>query len=161
MNKTTRRSYRTPEEAFAARTERQGECLVWTGTTAGSGYGVFRAGGRLQRVHRWAWEQHFGPIPDGKILDHTCWNRACCNVEHLRIADDKLNNENRSGSNKNSKSGVRGVHWHARDKHWVVTAKHQRKTYHGGCFDSLAEAEQAAIDLRNRLFTYNNADRAA
>jgi hypothetical protein len=43
----------------------------------------------------------------------------------------------------------------------MVTARHNGKTYYGGVFplDQLAEAEEAAIALRNRLFTHNDLDR--
>lgn len=34
--------------------------------------------------HRWVWERHRGPIPEGYEIDHLCLNRGCCNVEHLQ-----------------------------------------------------------------------------
>jgi hypothetical protein len=43
----------------------------------------------------------------------------------------------------------------------MVGVKHHGRVHHGGRFpvDRLAEAEKAAVDLRNRLFTNNRADR--
>ena len=41
----------------------------------------------------------------------------------------------------------------------VFRPKHNRKQYYGGYFDTIAEAEAAAIALHNRLFTHNDADR--
>lgn len=53
--------------------------------------GYFRkrmwVGGTLRAMmyHRYVWEQEHGPIPPGYEVDHTCKNRACCNVEHLQL----------------------------------------------------------------------------
>ncbi len=59
---------------------------MWTGKTNGRGYGVVR-GGRSDRkhsyVHRWAYEQTVGPIPDGYEIDHTCFTKLCVNPDHL------------------------------------------------------------------------------
>ncbi|WP_238837404.1 HNH endonuclease signature motif containing protein [Xylella fastidiosa] len=33
--------------------------------------------------HRWVWEQHKGPIPDGYEIDHICFKRGYCTVEHI------------------------------------------------------------------------------
>lgn len=38
-------------------------------------------------------------------------------------------------------------------------AMHHGRTYHGGYFHDLADAERAAIALRNSLFTHNDTDR--
>jgi hypothetical protein len=42
---------------------------------------------------------------------------------------------------------------------WDAKAKHNGKVYSNGYFDDPAEANLAAIELRNRLFTHNDADR--
>jgi hypothetical protein len=35
-------------------------------------------------AHRAAYQHFNGPIPEGKVIDHKCFNRACINPEHLR-----------------------------------------------------------------------------
>lgn len=35
--------------------------------------------------HRAVWQHHNGPIPEGFDLDHICMNRACFNLDHLRL----------------------------------------------------------------------------
>lgn len=75
--------YMSPSERLALRTERQGDCLVWTGALVGNGYAQFSVDGRHTYVHRWAWEALNGPIPEGLELDHLCRNRACVEPNHL------------------------------------------------------------------------------
>ena len=59
-------------------------CIVWTGGTS-RGYGKVRWQGKLLQAHRLVWESVNGPIPSGLVIDHLCRNRACCNVDHLRV----------------------------------------------------------------------------
>src|SRR5690625_2170271 len=68
--------YNTPEESFEARTEWQGDCLIWTGLQDKYGYGLISVGnGKNQYVHRYAWEQKCGPIEEGRVIDHKeCYN---------------------------------------------------------------------------------------
>lgn len=40
-------------------------------------------GGRTHYVHRYLYEQYYGPIPDGMELDHLCRNRACVRPDHM------------------------------------------------------------------------------
>lgn len=165
MEKTTkakRQMFNSPVESFAARTERQGSCLIWTGAIRPNGYGVIWDGQRVVRAHRWAYEQANGPILNGGEIDHICGNRACCEVTHLRVTNRKQNMENLIRANANSETGVRGVHRNTRGgKPWRVRVKHNYREYNGGYFDTVEEAEAAAIELRNKLFTHNNADRQA
>lgn len=72
-------------QRFAAKTRREGECVVWTGARSSDGYGLFWADGTMVLAHRWAYEQARGPIPARLVLDHipTCRNRPCVRVTHL------------------------------------------------------------------------------
>lgn len=83
----TGRPRRPIEERFAERTTPGDKgCLIWTGWVDADGYGEISLGGkkgRTVRVHRWAYEQAVGPIPEGLVIDHLCRVRACVNPEHL------------------------------------------------------------------------------
>lgn len=151
-------NYSSREEAFLARqVAAGGGCINWTGAKTAEGYGRMRGEGETVRAHRYAWSRVWGPIPDGMVIDHVCGNPACVNVEHLRMATPKQNSEHRVRE-PIAKSGFRGVHA-MRDK-WQVTVKHNGKKYRGGTFLTPTEANDAAVALRNKLFTHNDRDRA-
>src|SRR5699024_2650061 len=99
-----------PEERFLARTERRGECLIWTGTRNPEGYGYMAVRGETVGAHRYAWEREHGPIPDGMVIDHRyhC-DKACCEVSHLREATNAQNVRHTNGPSSRSKTGIRGV----------------------------------------------------
>lgn len=68
-------------------------CWEWTGWIHPKGYGVLPMGGKSKKVraHRFSWEVHFGPIPDGMDVLHRCDNRKCCYPDHLFLGDDAAN----------------------------------------------------------------------
>jgi hypothetical protein len=41
--------------------------------------------GKRRLVHRMAWIDKHGPIPEGQEVRHKCDNRLCCNVDHLEL----------------------------------------------------------------------------
>lgn len=113
----------------------------------------------IRQAHRVAYAVEVGPIPDGAMIDHRCHTKRCVNPQHLQIADNTANQQNRAGSQTNSRSGVRGVHWFAAGSRWRVQVKAGGRVHSGGLFADLEEAERAAVALRNRLMTNNLADR--
>lgn len=156
------RRYDTAEERFAARTApADNGCILWTGADCPQGYGKMNVDGRNEYAHRYAWTRVHGPIPDGMQVDHTCHNRLCCNVDHLRLASNKQNQEHRSGPQRNNRSsGIRGVTLHKPTGKWVVQVGHNGIHLYCGIFEDIHEAERIAIEVRNELFTHNDIDRA-
>ena len=147
--------FNDPEESFASRTEANPDgCLVWTGNLGSNGYGRISVNGKRVKAHRYAWERVNGPIPDGLLIDHICFNRACVNVEHLRLATRAQNAENRSGAVTGSTSGVRGVYLDQRTGKWYVQVRPGGKSYYGGWHDSLEDAAEDARQMRARLMTH-------
>lgn len=144
------RQFNDPEEAFAARTEWQGDCLVWLGETTKTGYGRMYVHGVRQGAHRYAWERSNGKIPEGLTVDHTCYNPSCVNVQHLRLGTYGQNNSNMSGPIWSSSSGVRNVHKYE-DK-WRVNVMKDGKSNYFGVFDTIEEAAVVAEKARKDLF---------
>lgn len=60
-------------------------CRIWTGCLTRDGYGKLFINGSAQLLHRVVFEEEHGPIPSGFDVDHTCWNRGCCSLDHLRL----------------------------------------------------------------------------
>lgn len=91
---------------FTAKIEvRPNGCHIWTGKLSENGYGYFWFEGKSRLVHRFAYEQFIGPIPDGHDVDHQCHNldpncpggvcghRACVNYldGHLEAVTELTN----------------------------------------------------------------------
>ena len=143
--------FNTPEESFLARVEWQGDCLIWTGGKSHKGYGQITVSGKPTPAHRYAWQRTNGPIPPGQILDHTCHNRDCVHVDHLRLATFQQNSANRSGpENVSSKSGLRNVYQHGSG--WAVKVGKNGKRHYFGTYISLDRAKQVAEKARQQLF---------
>lgn len=66
-------------------------CWLWTGGGGGAGYGRFSASRTMVMAHRFSYEAHVGPIPDGLQIDHLCRVRACVNPSHLEPVDARTN----------------------------------------------------------------------
>ena len=149
-------AYKTPAEALANRVRREGGCLVWTGSIIWNGYGMLRDnthGGKSRPAHRVAWEVANGPIPDGMVVDHLCYNRACVDVSHLRLTTSSGNAQNRKGAQPSSISGVRNVSQKANGS-FVVSMRVGGVSHYGGVFYSIEEATAKAEEMRKHLMPY-------
>lgn len=70
-------------------------CWVWTGARNRGGYGVIGNGRRSDGtilVHRAAWLEWRGPIPEGMVVCHRCDNPPCFNPDHLFLGTYADNN---------------------------------------------------------------------
>lgn len=153
------RRYKTPEEAFAARTEWRGECLVWTGGLNTNGYGQINVLGKAVLAHRYSYEKEQGAITIGQVIDHLCHNKACVNYLHLRAVPQQMNMENLSGPYVTGTSGFRGVTWDKQHQKWRSHTQHSGRKIHGRRFTDIEDANLHAIELRNLHHTGNYKDR--
>ena len=137
-----------PAVALTNRSTRVGECLLWDGKLDTHGYGVMVIKNKMRRVHRVAFELAKGPIPEGLVIDHLCFNRHCVNPDHLRAVTNQMNTLRRRGANQNNKgTGLRNVYVN-RSGSYFVSLTADGKRYYGGTFTSLEDANAAAVQLR-------------
>ena len=82
--------------------QRDDGCWHWIAGSNGKGYGCWaeptgeidgKGNLRYRKLlpHRVTYERLVGPIPRGKVLDHLCRNRRCCNPAHLEPKTNRAN----------------------------------------------------------------------
>lgn len=148
----------TLEERFWAKVDKTETCWLWTASLTSVGYGQININKRPIGAHRVALELTGSQIPEGMQVDHMCHVRRCVRPDHLQIVSHQVNQENRTGATRANLTGIRGVGWHQKSGKWRVFAASKGKYHHGGMFTNLADAEAAAISLRNRIMSNNLAD---
>ena len=141
-----------PEEAFEARTELQGGCLIWTGSKDSHGYGQLQVFGKLMPAHRYAWTVKHGPIPDAKVVDHYLHcDPACVTADHLRLATHAANIAHRRSAQSNNKgSGIRNVYKY--QNRWRVQIVKNGTVHSYGTHETIEEAARVAELARKELF---------
>jgi hypothetical protein len=82
-----------PADRYLAKIEQRGpnECWPWTAACFDNGYGAFRLGNRQMKAHRFGYELHNGPIPNGQFVLHHCDNPPCQNPQHWFLGTHKDN----------------------------------------------------------------------
>lgn len=113
------RYWPSPMERFWRYVRKAGpdECWIWFGPAGNWGYGQIYYKGRRHYCHKWAYEHFVGPVPDGKILMHSCDTPACVNTNHLSIGTLKENsqdclNKGRKKTQKLNPEKVREIRRH-------------------------------------------------
>ena len=87
-----------------------GDCIEIHNCYMQDGYPRFSLKGVLDFGHRHAYRKVFGDIPKGMVIMHTCDNRRCININHLRIGTisenikDRCNKKRTAVGEKNGRS---------------------------------------------------------
>jgi hypothetical protein len=111
------------EDRLWGRVDKTETCWLWTGHTAGEGYGVISVDGRDAYVHRLVHEWLVGPIPEGYEVDHLCRVRLCVRPEHLEAVTQQENHR-RAMAYRRAKHAART---HCRHGHpWKTNAYFDR-----------------------------------
>jgi hypothetical protein len=93
------------------KTNKVGECLVWTGPTFKKPdnplwqYPMIQHEGKCWRGNRLVWTLINGPIPKGLFINHRCDNNLCINPDHLYCGDqfDNMRDTYTRGRARNAK----------------------------------------------------------
>lgn len=80
-------------------------CIEWTASKDRQGYGFFYLGKQMH-AHRASYILFKGPIPEGKIVMHSCDNPSCVNPDHLNLGSH-AQNQAQKVANGNSLKGER------------------------------------------------------
>lgn len=77
------------------------ECWNWLLKSKEDGYGRTTYNGKCMLAHRIAFQLHHKRnIEEGKILLHSCDNRLCCNIKHLKEGTHKENAQDKMNKNR-------------------------------------------------------------
>lgn len=121
----------------------ESDCWNWMAGTC-QGYGHVRCGNKIKKAHRVAYEDKVGPVPDGKILMHTCDNRICCNPAHLKAGTIADNNKDRD--TKGRQVALSGEQ-HARSRLNEKAVKQIRKLQSKHAAEKRRLAEKLGVDV--------------
>jgi hypothetical protein len=93
--------------------------------------------------------------PSRLKVDHQNHDGLDNRRENLRMVTHAQNMQNLKGARKGSASGVRGVSWDAAYEKWKVGLKVGGRQIYLGRYESLADAEAAAIAGRQNYMTHS------
>lgn len=115
-----------------------------------NGYVSIRVDGVLLLAHRAIWAHVHGKWPEDEI-DHRNGVKSDNRISNLRSASrsDQLANAKRRCD---SKSGIRGVCWDAREGRWLATINKNKRQIRLGLFDKIQDAKAAYTKAAEEIF---------
>lgn len=103
-------------------TVRKDCCCVTDLGCNSDGYPAVRINGRVTSLHRVMYAELNGPIPEGKVVRHTCDNPACVNPNHLILGTHADNVKDRVDRGRSAIGERHGRHKLTRDD--VLAIRH-------------------------------------
>lgn len=98
-----------PSDRFWTHVARGDGCWEWQSTRHTHGYGLFWDGRKQVRAHRYAWEMEHGPIPPGQSVLHSCDNRRCVRLDHLRLGTQRDNMADMDARCRRAPTALQGI----------------------------------------------------
>lgn len=86
----------TAIERFMSKVNKTESCWLWTASLRAKddpkqAYGSFNNGKKIDKAHRFSYQQFVGPIPDGMMVLHRCDVPMCVNPGHLFLGTNTDN----------------------------------------------------------------------
>lgn len=111
---------RKPMNHWAGSAQDLAQCYPASDANDKAGYIRISRNGKIHFMHRWIWEQVYGPIPDNWQIDHINGVRTDNRLENLRCIPQAANKRNMKKRDDNV-SGVQGV------SRWETTRRGNQK----------------------------------
>lgn len=151
-----------PETGVFTRLVRTANC-VRAGHSAGSvhprGYVHIKICRFSYAAHRLAWLYVHGRWPEGEI-DHRNGVRSDNRLSNIRECD-RFGNQQNTTAKRSTRSGFRGVGWHASTARWRARISRDGVTHNLGEFDSPEDAAAAYMAAKKRLHEFQPVPRDA
>lgn len=93
-------------DRFWGKVRKEDGCWLWVGRITSWGYGHFVINGKDTYAHRFSWELHNGPIPDGLCVLHNCPggdNPRCVRPSHLLLGTHAENMADRNSKSRQAR----------------------------------------------------------
>jgi hypothetical protein len=118
------------------------------------GYAVhtYREGGRVKTLYL---HRYVAGVADDLDVDHDNGLTLDCRRSNLRPATPTLNGQNRQRANRNSKTGIRGVHWHRGKKRYIAAVQAGGRRIQRSGFKSIEEAAAWVATARREHMPYS------
>ena len=86
-------------------------CWLWQGSVTRTGYAMLSVGGERELLHRLAYKEYIGAIPDGLCVCHKCDVRSCGNPAHLFLGThaDNAQDRERKGRSGDHRGELQGA----------------------------------------------------
>lgn len=98
----------TLEQMFNLKTPERPDdaCWPWSGSLFSNGYAAMKHNRKTLKGHRVSYELHYGRIPDGIYVCHSCDNKSCTNPTHLWLGTPADNMRDKVAKGRQSKGAA-------------------------------------------------------